>query len=84
MDAIVNPRKRYGVASACRRIRGRWGREERRQRQRIAEAKQQELWRLLEAAWRLSAKEGVDRPLSASGAHVVRQLRSTGALCFPS
>ena len=84
MDAIINPRRRYGVATACRRIRGRWDREERRQRRRIAEAKQQELWRSLEAAWSLSAIEGVGKTASASGAHIVRQLRSSGALCFPS
>jgi hypothetical protein len=84
MDAIVNPRKRCGVASACRRIRGRWDREERRQRQRIAEVKQQELWRLLEATWSLSAKEGVGRPALASGSRIVRPLRSTGVFGFPS
>jgi len=84
MDAIINPRKRYGVASACRRIRGRWDREERRQRRRIADAKQQELWRSLEAAWSLSAIEGVAKTASASGSHIVRQLGATGALCFPS
>ena len=76
MDAIINPRKRYGVASACRRIRGRWDRQERHQRRRIAEAKQQELRRSLEAAWSLSAIEGVGKTASGFGADVARLVSS--------
>lgn len=84
MDAILNSRKRCGVANTCRLIRGRWNREERCRRRRIAEAKQQQLWRLLEAAWNLPAIEGVGKPASACGTHVARSARSTDALCFSS
>lgn len=83
MDAIISPPKRSGVAAACRRIRGRWGREERRRRRRMADAMQRELWRLLEAVWRLSADERVGSPVSVPDATIVRSHRSTGALCFP-
>ncbi len=84
MNAVNVPRKPCGVARARREIRGRWDPEERRQRRRIAEAKQQALWRLMTADRSGSAKIGVGRPASASGVNVDRSLVSTDVLCFLS
>ncbi len=84
MDAIIHSRKRCGVASACRLIRGRWDPEERRQRRQMAKAMQQELWQLLTAGRSVPAKGEAGKPAFASGVHVDRLLSSTGALCFPS
>ena len=52
MDSVANSRVQCEVVGACRLIRGRWNWEERRQRRRLAEAKQQDLWRLLEDEWK--------------------------------
>jgi hypothetical protein len=84
MDAIINPRRRYAVASACRLIRGRWDREERRQRRRIAHVKQRELWQLLKVASSRSAKKRHGMPGSAYGAQLARLSGATDGLCSSS
>ena len=65
MDASTSLSERWEVVGACHLIRGRWSREERRQRQRLAEAKQQELRRLLEATSGFR-REGVGNPIGGT------------------
>ena len=50
MSIATNAPERCESVGARRLIRGRWSREERQRRQRLAEGKQRDLWRLLEAA----------------------------------
>jgi hypothetical protein len=83
MDALINPRERDGVASACRLIRTRWTQAERHQRRQIAEAKQQALWRLFEAACSPSGQDGFGEPAAPSGADTAHVSGSTGVLCLP-
>lgn len=69
MGAILNRREQHGVADACRLIRNRWSAAERLQRRRIAEARQQELWQLLEATCGPSAKATAGIPAPVSDRH---------------
>ena len=49
MDDATDSLVQCEVWSACRLIRDHWSWEKRRQRRRVAEIKQRELWRLLQA-----------------------------------
>ena len=50
MGTATNVSERCESVGARHLIRCRWSREERQRRQRLAEGKQRDLWRLLEAA----------------------------------
>ena len=80
MDALNHPAGPHDAASACRLIRKRWNRKQRRQRREIAQAKQQELWRLLAAAWSAPHGEDLRRPASARDASHAPSSNATGAV----
>jgi hypothetical protein len=78
---IVVSRERCGVASACRLIRGRWSREERSQRRRMAQAMQRELWQLLVAASSVPGQEGIGKAVARSHVSIDRFAGATSDVC---
>ena len=80
METLSSP-GRCGGASACRLIRGSWSCEERNRQRRIARAMQQELWRLLEAAWGVPGQARTAKPVARSDASMDRLANVAGNVC---